>query len=405
MVNNMNLKSQTLNTSVTRVRHASLQHAHSFRVCKDGLLSVPRSVMLDGIISYGGGTGKGLTLIKKGFGEYYERNHFFTSVPRTATKPLSAVTPESHQQKLVSLCQYSDKKALLAHPFSFTKVQNLFDDASYDYLYNAVSLRTMREDHDYLNISDSCACASHTDKNKALYNSLMEFLERQALLGSWISKSVKSRVNPYLLREITPYTELVDDFLENGDLYIFDMGHHLPGYNIIVYYFSHCEHDAVQYCVGTKTSGTLREALNGAFEELYQCYTFLYSSVYKESNLENKAGTGYHMAFITHNHQKTKSLIPYLDCDAPILAETVSDIDKLPIYQYEDLICDLRSLSKFVYYYHFYDEDLALHFTKILSPDFFAHLAVDKSLNLECDYAQKIGIQPGTAYLEKLPFP
>lgn len=174
----MNLKNQTLNTSVTRIKHASLQHAHSFRICKDGLLSAPRSVMLDGIISYGGGTGTGLTLIKKGFGEYYERNHFFTSVPLTEKKPLHAVLPEAHQKKMMSLCQYSDTKALLAHHFSLTQVQNLFDDTRYDYLYNAVSLRTMREDNAYLNTSDSCACASHVDKKQALYHSLIEFLER-----------------------------------------------------------------------------------------------------------------------------------------------------------------------------------------------------------------------------------
>jgi len=392
-----------LNTALNKTKHVSLQHAVSLRLCRDGMMSVPRSMMIDGIISYGGGTGSGLNLVYKAFGEYYERTHFFTGVPITARKSLNEVYPENLRYQLISLCKEDER--LEDHRFSFTKVYNLFDETAMDYFYNAISLRTLKSDAVFLHTTDSCGCASHVTKELALHHSLIEFLERQALLGSWLAKKYRYSINPQVLKQVSPYTNLIEKLLENGDLYIFENGNYLPGYNILMFYFAHSSEDAVQYSVSSKSGGSMAQTLASAFEELYQSYTFLYGSVYKPTNLEHKAGTGYHMAFTQYNNQNTKLKIPFIQDMRPFQINTVEDINALPVVTYEDMLHSLKAITANVYYYHYYDEALELHFTKIFSPDFFAHMSLDKGLNFNSIYANTLNITAENAYMEMLPFP
>ena len=401
----MSVFSQLLKTSISKTKHASLQHATAINLSSENMLSVPRSVILNGIVSYGGSTGSGLHITQKAFGEYYERNHFFTSVPITSQMKLSEIKPESHQKKLRTLCNNNYSDEFNEHRFTFTNIYNLFDQSPYDYFYNAISLHSIKSDTAFLNVTDSCACASHITKELSLYQSMIEFLERQSLIGSWISKRYRYAVNPLVLKELSPYTCLVDKILDNGELYIFENGNELPGYNVIMFYFAHSSKDAVQYSVGSKSATSLSAALTSAFEELYQCYTFLYSAVFKPTNLEHKPGAGYHMAFIDYNHKKTKLIIPYLNKPEPFKINTIADINVLPVFSFQDMLQSLKALTPNIYFYHFYEKALGLNFTKIVSPDFFAHMSLNKPLNLDNLYAKTLKITQKNAYLEKLPFP
>ena len=389
-----------------KANHASVQHPVKFKLCTESLLSVPKSVIIDGIISYGGSTGIGLKLPCKAYGEFHERNHLFTRVALDQHKKLSEVHPEEHREKLLSLCQLknSDKQTCLNHQFAFTTVHNIFDNSPYDYFYNAISLNCTKSDSKFINFSDSCACASHPYKDKALYNSLMEFIERQALLGSWLSKSYQYTINPQLLREITPYEELTDLLMENGELFLFHNGNQLPGHTVILFYFSHSQDDLVQYSIGSSTGITLEEAMLSAFEELYQCYAFLYNSESSEG-LENKAGAGYHLEFQKCNTQSVRQTIPFMQNIQPYHINTLSDLQQVRKYTYEEVLDELSALSRDIYYYHAYDKSLGLHYTKILSPDFFAHMSLNNNLNIENKYAKSLNITAENAYMQKIPFP
>ena len=397
--------SELLNTSITKTKHASLQHPTAINLSSENMLCAPRSLILNGIVSYGGSTGFGLELTQKAFGEYYERNHFFSSVPISSKQRLSQIQPQAHQQNLRTLCNSQITEGLEQHPFTFSTVYNLFDHSPYDYFFNAISLHSITTDAPFLYVTDSCACASHISKEKALYQSMIEFLERQSLIGSWISKRYNYMINPLVLKDLSPYTSLVEKILDHGELYIFEMGNDLPGYNIIMFYFAHSAKDAVQYCVGSKTSISLADALSSAFEELYQCYTFLYSAVFKPTNLEHKAGAGYHMAFSNYNTPKTKLIIPFIETPQPFKINTIEDVHTSPIFNFEQILDSLKSLSTHIFYYHYYEKALQLHFTKIISPDFFAHMSLNKALNLNNVYAKHLNITQENAYLEKLPFP
>ena len=271
--------------------------------------------------------------------------------------------------------------------------------------FNAISLRGVKQDVEKLNVTDSCGCATHTTQEAALHNALIEFLERQALLGSWLSNRYRYAINPEVLRDLSPYTSLVENILDNGELHIFEIGHDLPGYNIVMFYFSHSATDAVQYSVGSKTSGSLADAITSAFAELYQCYTFLYSAVFKPTNLSGKAGSGYHLAFTKYNTQATKLIIPYLQKNIEFEIKTLDEVRAFPTFEHVELLKGLQLISSEVYFYHYYEAALKLHFIKVLSPDFFPHMSLDKLFDLNMLYAQKLGITMDNAYLELLPFP
>lgn len=382
--------------------HASIHHATKFKLCSENSLSAPKSAVIDGIISYGGSTGIGLDLARKAYGEFYERNHLFTAVPIHRKKTLAEIQPPTWQQKLLSLCQQQDQAQ--SHRFCFTVVHNLFDDSIHDYFFNALGLNGAKEDLPFLNFSDSCGCASHPVKEKALYNSLMEFLERQALLGSWLSQTCQYAINPELLKEVTPYCELVSKLLDNGRLAVFANGNHLPGHSVILFYFADCDKDPVQYSIGASTGLSLAEALRSAFEELYQCYTFLYTMECSRG-LENKAGAGYHLSFQACNNVDTKNTIPFLKQPVAVKINTLDELRAAKVFSYTEIINELANLSRDIFYYHGYDASLKLHITKILSPDFFPHMSLTNLHHFDHPYAKKLGITRENAYLCKVPFP
>ncbi|KTD19553.1 YcaO-like family protein [Legionella londiniensis] len=387
--------------------HASIRHAVKFKLCSESFLSAPRSAVVDGIISYGGSTGIGLNLAAKAYSEFYERNHLFAGIPIDCVRPLSAIEPHTYREKLLNLCQIShnkDKAQCLAHEFSWVRVNNLFDHHAQYYFFNGLSLNGVKKDVPFLGFSDSCACAAHPVKEKALESSLMEFLERQALLGSWLSKSTLYAINPQVLSLVTPYAELAEMLLENGQLYVFSNGRHLPAHTVIMFYFAHSEKDTVQYSIGSSSGFNLQAALTASLEELYQCYSFLYNTE-SSSGLENKAGAGYHLSFQQCNHRDVKKTIPFLNEHPFFHINHPEEVYAAPVFSLEEVLAELEAVTNDIYYYHHHEKSLDLHITKIMSPDFFAHMAINKPLNFENRYAQKLGISKENAYLEKIPFP
>lgn len=403
---NSKFMSQVAHLPQCKMNHASLQHASKFKLCGESLLAAPKSVVIDGLISYGGSTGIGMTLPAKAYGEFYERNHLFTKVKIHRHKKLATVAPSAYREKLLSLCNLEKHSShqCLEHHFAFTEVYNLFDHQRQDFFYNAISLNGHKEDRDYVNFSDSCACAAHPQQERALYNSLMEFLERQALLGSWLSKSYQYTINPEILRHITPYAELVEMLLDNGQIHIFQNGNQLPGHSIIMFYFAESTADPVQYSIGSSSGLTLNEALHSSLEELYQCYTFLYN-MESSRGLEDKAGAGYHLEFQKCNHAAIRETIPFMRNVRPYLITSVADLEHAKHYSYEEILSELATISHDIYYYHQYDANTELHHTKILSPDFFMHMSLNQHLNLENAYARKLHISKKNAFMGKIPFP
>lgn len=381
--------------------HANPQHALSFKLCGESLSYVPRSVVIDGIISYGGSTGIGLDLPAKAFSEFFERNHLFTHVPITKRASLQAIEPEAYRDALNQWCGLKNDAG--SHRFSWTRVYNLFDSKAYDFFYNAISLNGEKKDSRYIDFTDSCSCAAHPEKDKALYNSLMEFIERQALLGSWMTQSVRYSINPEILKWATPYRRLVEQLMMHGELYAYENGINLPGHTVILFYFAKSQKDSVQYSIGASSGLSLEEALTSALVELYQCYSFLYNTE-SSKGLEDKAGSGYHLKFQSCNHQGTRDVIPFLKLNLNHEINTACDLASAKKYCVNEVVDELAKFSKHCYFYHHHEPSLNLHFTKIIGLDYFPHMALER-VNLNNKYAQSLGLNSNDAYKKPIPFP
>lgn len=394
------------------VLHASTQHATKIKLCGDSFNSVPRSVVIDGIVSYGGSTGIGVDLPIKAFSEYYERNHLFTHVDLTKRMPLAEVKPQEYQTKLLNWCwqnrNLTNKKLtpqqILDHEFSWTQVTNLFDEKPYDFFYNGVCLNGDKRDSAILNFTDSCGCSAHPDKQAAIYNSMMEFIERQALLTSWMTQTFRYQINPQLLKKVTPYATLVDKLLTHGEMYIFENGVNLPGHTVVMYYFAKSPRDSVQYTIGSSSGLTLQEALTSALVELYQCYAYLYNTE-SSAGLENKAGSAYHLKFQQCNHQGTRDIIPFMQqASDNYKINSLDDILAADIYTFEQVKHQLQQFSSDIYYYHHYEQALDLHFTKLFGLDYFFHMSLH-AINFDNAFAKQAGITRENAYTHPIPFP
>lgn len=386
-------------------KHFSLQHPNHLNYIHNNFLCVPRSLIFDGVISYGGSSGSGLKLISKSLGEYWERNHFQTSVPICSEKRLKDIYPVEYRDKLLNLCNKNDYCALDQHKFAMTRVYNLFDNSPTEYFYNAVSLLNLKKDALFLDKTDSISCASHPQKKQALYYSMIEYLERQSLVGSWLSKSYRYSINSKILEIISPYRCLYEQLSTNGRLYIFEIGNHLPGYSVIIFYFADSQEDTVQYSVGSKSAFSLREAINGAFNELYQTFTMLYQINGNGQSFENRAGGGYHAAFPKYNTISTKEIIPYFLDNKDHEIITHADLEKKHIFSFDEILSGLMKISQDIFFYHFYEKSIQLHFTKIVSMDFFAHMSLSTPLNIDGAYAKKLNLTKENAYFVPLPFP
>ncbi|CAM2961912.1 YcaO-like family protein [Legionella worsleiensis] len=393
---------------ICRHSHAALNYPVQMKLFSNHLVNTPRSVGVDGVIGYGGATGTGLNLLKKSYGEFLERNHFFTGVGVSSCAALSSLNPIL-AQKLHSLCtqlKFKNTPPIEEHLFHLTQVTNLITEKPDLYLYNLISLNGKKEDMPFVAFNDSCSCATHSSKEQSLLSSLNEFLERQALVGSWTSKRFRYLINPQLLQEITPYTGLAKTLTEQGELYVLENGLNLPGYSIIIFYFSKSAKDIVQYSVGAGAGFSLQSALNSAFEELWQCYTFQYSSEHTVS-LEDKAGSEYHLNFQQCNRLDTKNDIPFFNeiVNRTFDIDSIADLQKHPTFNLAEVISGLSRISQYIYYYHHVEPCTQMHYTKVISPDFFSHMSVDKKLNYDNAYAKTLGLSYDTAYKATIPFP
>lgn len=387
--------------------HASSRAPQKSMLYLNHQLSAPRSMSIDGMLCYGGGTGVGLDLIRKAFGEYHEREHFFLDVALRQRGTIETMVPLFLQDKYKRLLEQLSQRSISANtPLSFSEVNSFKNGETIPYFYNALSLKSDGRDTAFFPFSDSSACAVHNSKEASLSNALAEFIERQAFLGSWLSQRANYRIAAEALQQVTPFSQLVADLRRAGELYIFHNAIDMPGHSVVMFYFSKDPRDKVQYTVGASAGFSLPAVLSSALEELWQCYTFLYN-LGNTAILEDKAGSSFHRKFQAYNTSTTKEIIPYFKSGA-LLSDTIAGYDaikKAPTFTVSDIISAFNKQNEDVFYYHQIDEAKKLHFTKIVSPDYFVHMALDEPLNIVNTYSKKIGITLENAYTVRLPFP
>jgi hypothetical protein len=359
----------------------------------------PAMFNVDGHYAVGNSSGGGPSMIVGGYGEYIERYHFYNEVQADTI----SIIDDLSTQKMINTIKKSSKK-LKDHAFNLTKSRRLFSDES---CYQPTALISLGQDstidREFIPFIDSCGQAAHTTKYLCEQSALYEFIERQALVGSWLSGTANFSVTDVSADSFAELGSVVAKLQEHGSLSIFSVGEGLPGYSIIIFYFSNSINDTVRYSVGMASHANSRVALEKAIHELWQSYWYLYLN---ENNAENLDQRFQYLNDLLHfNNHHTRLIIPYFaSVKKTITLDTYLQLPDVNEHHYKHA---LQSISQHIFIYEgeTYFQNKKYDVAKIFSPDFFIHMGVKMPLNFDNCYAQYLGIDPFMHVSHSIPFP
>ncbi len=388
--------------------HLTYYYPHTFQQMRGFPAYCPVTNYMQSLASSGIGGGFGPRGVQAAYGEFIERSHFYLSIPADIKDEFRQHNHETFTQSLCHMINQlketdSDPST---HQFNLTKVKNVFND---EVAYLPTVLFTLAffdsADRKFIPFMDSCGAAVHISFEKARDSSLLEFIERQALVASWMTRQYKHKIDADVLLKIPHYSRLAEQLLNSGEVHVFDLSVGLPGFVIMVLYFSHSIEDSVQYSIGISAGFSPLEALTKALNELWLDYSFLYTSFAVWGKVEKVPdGKKYTIRHLEDNNvEKTKKIMSYdLTAASDMTAE---DFLKLPKITTSDALASIRTISDQVFLYHKNDPRGDYHYTKIISPDFFLHMSVSDKLNIDNLYFKKLGYDPNNLYRHVIPFP
>ena len=367
----------------------------------------PRNLAFTGEAIEGGACGYGKSTHQGALGEFIERRHFYTDIPVDVVGKI-----HEHNTPEVANLLYKDinqlkriNKAPETQDFQLVKVHNIFTDEIAYFPRRFISLGEVSpEEENFIPMMDSSGLAVHNTKDKAFNASLNEFVERQALVGSWLNQSEIPQLDPLLLYELPESKRFCEVLMQNGTVSIFDLSSLLPGKTIGICYFSKSKQDRVQYAIGMASSQSYKAALSSAIQEVWQDYIFLHS--YALDDFSKKvptffAGDDYHMSHLKDNTLETKKTIEFFKR----ASKTVSTVDVNDCIDLKDQLKALEQCNPNIFAYQDDTNQDNLYFTKILSPCFYLHMSLHKPLNFDNDYAVSIGANTSTKKHPRIPFP
>lgn len=370
---------------------------------------MPLNAAFEGEAIQGSGCGYGQSSLQGAMGEFVERRHFFTEVPTNVIGKIHEHNNREDAEKLYSVINQIKNTSDQPEDFNFqlVKVSNIFDQHEVLLPKRFVSLgKVTLEDEKFIPLMDSSGIATHSSVEKSRRSSLNEFIERQALVGSWLGGGQIYQYDASVLFQISDIERLAKELVEKGDLSIFDIGSSLSGYTIAICFFSSDARDKVQYVIGVATAESLTEALRSALMELWQDYIYIYcykiySTPDSASDFLLYAGDTYHMSHFQDNTLETKKRIPYFDR----ATKKSIDLSECRHFSSDEMLINLKSISSTIYEYRHADRYENLYYTRILSPDFYLHMSIDKPLNFVNSFSKKLGIDFLPEDRERIPFP
>lgn len=353
----------------------------------------PFSFNCTGDVAVGNASGYAKDALLSSFGEYVERAHFYNEV--SAVKKLKVT--DSIMVEAINQVKQIDAP-IESHKFEMCEAIELNSEKNCCIPKALISLASTGDDANYIPFIDSCGQAAHVTHEFALQASIKEFVERQALIGAWLSGEAIYRITPL----INLQNQLFDLFTSNGSLYIYQLGKGLPGYSIIIFYFSSSIDDVVQYAVGMANDYYPSVAMLKALNELWQTYQFIYLNARKPENLDIRFT--YLNTLLQFNTQTTKNVIPFFEAKKELAYEGFINQQPYTLKMYKS---QLATLSSRIYLYHAstYLFGKRYYVCKTISPDFYFHMGIKMPLNLKNNYAQELKINDERLIKSSIPFP
>jgi hypothetical protein len=344
--------------------------------------------------------------ILKATGEYLERHYFYHEINSQQRGILKFDNKDLYQSfKTLFYAINNSFNAWHKHKWHLSEFKNIFTTQSIALPTALVSLaNNLATDRQYIPYIDSCGQAVHNSTEKSLHAALTEFLERQALIRTWLSKNAVLQIT---------MDQLPNDNLGNlmhrlqaaGELYIFNISADLPGYVILSLYFSNDIRDNVQYSIGLSADFNPYTALYNSIIELWQTYNYIYINTEQQEHMGDKYR--YLSNLLDFNLYNTKKLFNFC-INSDINTIKLSQFLQHLSFNYYKTLQYLQKISNFIFYYQHTASFMGtqLHFTKIISPDFYLHMNLPNHCNGNNKYARIHGIDSlDLANISAIPFP
>ena len=388
--------------------HATCRYPFALQQMRGFQRYFPASSHAQGYATSGSGGGFGVDSIQSAYGEFIERNHFYLNVHVDKKAFLHEVNSPAVNESLYRMIAQmkSTDQDPKNYQFNLSKVKNIFDQQDY---YLPTALFTLSSfdfvDREFVPFMDSCGEAVHTSYEKAAQRSLLEFVERQALVGSWITRTFKYKIDPDVVLNNPRQKKFAEQLLRYGEMHVFDVALSVPGYAVIILYFAKSQQDYVQYAIGMAAGLSPDEAVSKALNELWLDYGYLYVSQEAWKSLSFiPASKRYTIRHVEDNNvAKTKGIMAYdLTAACNISA---NDFLALPTFTKQTAYEELKKITPYIFIYHHHDCRKEYEYTKILSPDLFLHMSVTDKLNVDNAYTRLLKADLNHLYRNKIPFP
>lgn len=381
-------------------------YPNSYMQFRPALTRFPIIFNVSGDCVVGNGSGYDIDAVHGAMGEYIERYHFYNEVDINITAELDKLNPSIVVDKLVRLIEQIKKsdEPIDSYQFDLSETRNIFTNQKIYLPSVMISLaHSDSNDRNFIPFIDSCGQSVHVSREQAFSASLKEFIERQSLVGSWLSGKARFKILLEPHPDLGQSNKILSELQQNGVVCAYELNELLPGYSVLIFYFSLGTNDKVQYSVGMASDLTPASAISRALNELWQSYIFMYLNASNPESLDPRYEYLNHL--ISFNNLETQKVIPFFA--QPSNEIKMDTFIHLSPFTEKECLRSLVDISPHIYSYE-RSNDLfgrQFHFCKITSPDFFLHMGLAKPLNFSNHYANLLSINPDNVIKSSIPFP
>lgn len=356
----------------------------------------------------GGSTGNTQVAAQGALGELMERTYFYgykQNLKKISLQALPLPIAKVWLNYIQQLNPTMEKQKILTHAFSMSQVFGLADTKTY-YIPSATFCLldyALQEDIEFFPYRDSCGQAGHTEISSVYKNALLEFYERQSLMASWLSSSCRFRIDLDNISNLSVFYTL-KQLQSSGEVFLFDLGHKIPGYPILSLYRSNHSDEKVKYSAGLASAITAKAAIEKSILELWLSYNFMYLYSEKANKFQHPSKQ-YHYNFLKSNTPETINRFSFFkNYETKITLTEYLSQESISLGQLEK---EFLKISPYIFWFtksqrinndlHFYG--------KIISPDFFAHMNPCQNLNLKNAYSKYLNLDLTCVNKNAIPFP
>jgi len=349
-------------------------------------------------------------------GEFIERQYFSSFHTGKISGLLKENTSSNLYQSLLCLLEQTSERTtayLDSYEFDLSPCLNLFEGRK-EYIPSVLFSLGNHKDAHLVPHRDSCGSSSHLCPDKALNVALLEFVERQCLLASWLFNRCSFLITTDPIQDLQhsdPRIRFIKDLSMVGNIYLADISLGLSGYVVLAVFSSFSSEAHVQFSIGCAAALKPMDAVIKALVEMYQSYVLMmgmHSSVDK-TLYERERHKHMKLArnFGDRNDTKTVDDFGFFTTKG-IKAQKLRDYIASPPLEVEDILIGLRSISEnLLYYTNSFAYGNHVHIvSKIFNPDFYVIMDNEGKINFTNKYSSflNIDINAMSNKLKPLPF-